>query len=63
MGVQQSREGITMIVKLGSKLVGGGLYTKRLCSQAQQLRTTVIGKRQRKEVLVLTRQHKGLIYG
>lgn len=44
-----------MIVKLSSKLVGAGLYHKRMCSQAQQLRTTVIGKRQRKNVLVLTK--------
>lgn len=48
-------ECLTMIVKLSSKLVGAGLYHKRMCSQAQQLRTTVIGKRQRKNVLVLTK--------
>ena len=42
-----------MIVKTSG--VGGGVFKMHLCSQAQQLRTTVIGKRQRKQVAVFVR--------
>lgn len=44
-----------MIVIIRNSNIGPGLFAMRLCSQAQQVRTTVIGKRQRKAVTVFVR--------